>query len=483
MAVTAIWPYKGRIRDVVDYVMNPEKTAEAGQDRLAELHPAGPEESGAAGEWRGETKRYVSCLNCSERYAAEQFAETQRLWSAVTGRDKTEGRTCFHGYQSFREDEVTAETAHEIGVKLAERMWGNTREAVVATHCNTGHVHNHFVLNAVSFADGRKERTVIAEYRRMRNESDRLCLEYGVSVEEDPAGRSPGYGERLAELRGKPTLRSLIRGDIDRAAAASLTAGEFFRALEEMGYELGIRGEDGRPSRTPALKPPGAEYYFAFHRLGGRGYALEEIMERVAGNRRRKLPFPEEEKRIVRAYRERLQPDLKATGLRALYLRYCFELHILVKHPASARRVPFSVRQDLIRLDRLDEQTRFLAETGIETAEDLDAFRENAERELKEFAARRKRLWGRYSNAEKAGKEAELPLLKQEISAITEKTGTVRKRVKLCAEIGERSKTMEEKLRQLAGERTVTEERRENGDEHVFERGGGAGRADDAGRD
>ena len=140
MAVTAIWPYKGRVREVMDYVTDPEKTAANGAERLAELHAAGGTED-ISSEWKGEKRTYVTCLNCTERYAAEQFAETQRLWSAVTGRDKTEGRTCFHGYQSFREDEVTAETAHEIGVKLAERMWGSEREAVVATHCNTGHFH------------------------------------------------------------------------------------------------------------------------------------------------------------------------------------------------------------------------------------------------------------------------------------------------------------------------------------------------------
>ena len=481
MAVTAIWPYKGRVREVMDYVMDPEKTAADGAERLAELHAAGGTEE-FSGEWKGEKRTYVTCLNCTERYAAEQFAETQRLWSAVTGRDKTEGRTCFHGYQSFREDEVTAETAHEIGVKLAERMWGNEREAVVATHCNTGHFHNHFVVNAVSFRDGRKERYIIAKYLEMRNVSDRLCREYGISVEEDPAGRSPKYGERLAEKSGKPTVRSLIRGDVDRAAAASVTEEEFWRALEQMGYELSLRDADGRPCRYPALRPPGAENFFTFHKLGGREYELEAIMERIAGNYRRRLPFPEEEKRLVRAYREKLYPEIKTGGLHALYRRYCFELHIIGKHPASVRQIPFSVRQDLIRLDRLDEQTRFLARTGIGTAEDLTAFRENAERELRELCAERRRLWSRREYARKSGNEERTAGLEEKISSITEKTRKIRKELKMCMEIEERSKTIEEKLLQMTAERIGTEERGENGDEHVFERSGGTGRPHDAGR-
>lgn len=80
-----------------------------------------------------ERRSYVSCLNCREDTAAAQFMETKRLWG------KPGGRVCYHGYQSFKADEVTAETAHEIGVRLAEELWGGRFEVVVATHCNTGH--------------------------------------------------------------------------------------------------------------------------------------------------------------------------------------------------------------------------------------------------------------------------------------------------------------------------------------------------------
>ena len=480
MAVTAIWAYRGRIRELVDYVRDPEKT-EAAPERLAELH-AGGTGDGTAHDWKREEKRYVSCLNCAERYAAEQIAETQRLWSVITGRDKAEGRTCFHGYQSFREGEVTAETAHEIGVKLAERMWGRARETVVATHCNTDHFHNHFVLNAVSFSDGRKERYLIAQYRRMRSESDRLCREYGISVEEEPAARSPKYGERLAERSGKPTLRSLIRDDIDRTAAASVTPGEFFRSLEEMGYELSLRDEDGRLLRYPALKPPGAKGFFGFHRLGGKEYGLEEILDRVADNYRRRVPFPEEERRIVRAYREKILPLLKPTGLYALYLRYCFELHILEKHPASVKRLPFSVREDLIRLDKLDAQARFLGEYGIGTAGELDAFRESREEEYGKVRTAWMGLRRELARAVRSGEEDRAAEIRAEKAETAREMTKIRREIKLCGEIGERSSTMEDKLRILSTEQILDDERKEEKDEHVFERGGGTGRPHDAGR-
>ncbi len=235
MAVTSMWPIKGRVDQVINYARNPEKTIESSQKELAELHAIDGVVEYAANDMKTERRMYVTCLNCREENAARQFMETKRLWSQITGMDKTAGRVCYHGYQSFREGEVTAETAHEIGVKLAERLWGNEYEVLVATHCNTNHYHNHFVLNPVSLVDGHKFFNSPSDYQSMRYMSDRLCLEYRISVIEEPSGRGRNYGEYLAEKNGKPTNRGLIRMDIDRAVKASVTEREFYRWLEEMG--------------------------------------------------------------------------------------------------------------------------------------------------------------------------------------------------------------------------------------------------------
>lgn len=81
---------------------------------------------------------YVSCINLqSEETAAKEFMETKKLYG------KEGGRVCYHGYQSFKADEVDAATAHDIGVALAQELWGDRFQVVIATHCNTGHYHNH----------------------------------------------------------------------------------------------------------------------------------------------------------------------------------------------------------------------------------------------------------------------------------------------------------------------------------------------------
>ena len=154
MAVTSIWPIKNNkklttIKKVIDYARNPEKTVERDPEALAPLHAINGVVEYAASEMKTETRAFVSCFNCtSEETAATEFMEVKRFWG------KTDGRLCFHGYQSFWADEVDAETAHAIGKELAKRLWADRFQVVVATHCNTGHYHNHFVLNSVSFADG-----------------------------------------------------------------------------------------------------------------------------------------------------------------------------------------------------------------------------------------------------------------------------------------------------------------------------------------
>ena len=194
----------------------------------------------------------------------------------------------------------------------------------------------------------------------MREVSDRLCREYAISVIEHPSGKAKHYAEWQAEQNGKPTHRGSIRADIDRAILASTTERDFIRVMTEMGYQFKTHGKGGKPLKYPGLKPPDADGYFRFHKLG-EGYTLEEIKARILQNLRKQVPFPEAERKPPRHYHLRGKPRKKVTGLRALYFRYCYELHIIVKRPASVKRVSFLLREDIAKLDRLDAETRFWA--------------------------------------------------------------------------------------------------------------------------
>ena len=224
MAVTSLWPIKYRLDKVINYVRNPEKITEEYYSENAAMHVIDGVLEYAADDTKTERREYVTCLNCEEQTAARDFIDTKKLWR------KDDGRLCYHGYQSFKPGEVNAETAHAIGVELAKQLWGERFQVVVATHCNTGVYHNHFVINSVSFRDGYKFYNSKADYRQMREVSDRLCREHGLSVIEEAKGKGKNHALYAAEQNGKPTHAQMIRDDIDRAIAASLTRQEFFRS-------------------------------------------------------------------------------------------------------------------------------------------------------------------------------------------------------------------------------------------------------------
>lgn len=453
MAVTSLWPIKGGVRNVIAYVRNPEKTVERRSELLEALHAIDGVLQYAANELKTERRSYVTCLNCtSEERATDEFMEVKELWN------KTGGRLCFHGYQSFKEGEVDADTAHAIGVELAKRLWGERFQVVVATHCNTGNYHNHFVLNSVSFADGLHFDNRPEDYRAMRRVSDELCRERGISVIEHAAGRGKHYAEYQAEKSGAPTVRGMIRADIDRAVAASLTRREFFAYLEKAGYELKLYKKNGEMLEYPALKPQGAKGYFRFHKLG-RDYDLDGIFQRIQNNLSRRQPFPEADKEAISQYRNRAPPpqyQKEKPALYRLYLRYCYELHIIERHPASARQVSFFLREDLMKLDRLDAQTRLLAKHGISDAAELVAYKNKLISQVGELTEKRGEL---RNEARKKGCDPDV--LKAQISGLTKQLRTKRKEIALCDGILTRSLQTKEELEMLLAQQEITKEKEE----------------------
>lgn len=477
MAVTSIWPIKSNVRYVIDYARNPEKTQERNTEALAALHTIDSVVEYAADDMKTETRSYVSCINCqSEETAADEFMETKRLW------DKTGGRLCFHGYQSFKAGEVDAETAHKIGLELATRLWGMRFQVVVATHCNTGHYHNHFVLNSVSCTDGKHFDNSPADYRAMRELSDELCRKYRLSVIENPAGRKKNYGEYLSEQQGKTPVYKSIQQDIDRAIASSLTMEEFYDYLESIGYEFKFYREDGVTLlKYPGLRPHGAGKFTRFHRLGD-GYGLEDINKRILENIRRKLPFPEEEETEVREYRAEHQPppyQRQKTHLYRLYLRYCYELHIIEAHPASVQRVSIFLREDIAKLEKLDAETRLMGKHNIVTYEDMSAYKNELASQINALEVQRKELRNDMRRLKRGGDPIAAEAVKGQISDISKRLRELRKEVGLCDDIILRSARTREELEWLLDQQEI--EREEVNNDELFRRRGGTGREDELG--
>ena len=457
MAVTSIWPIKGRVDTVINYARNPEKTREESKKGLSALHEIEGVIEYAADEMKTETRAYVTCINLqSEETAAKEFMETKRLMQ------NEGGRVCYHGYQSFKADEVDAATAHQIGVKLAEELWGDRFQVVVATHCNTGHYHNHFVINSVSDVDGKKFYNSPADYRHMREVSDRLCREARISVIDNPVGRKKNYGEWSAEKNGKPTMRGRIRDDIDRAILASTTQRDFIRVMKEMGYEVITKTPKGSPRAHPIVRIVDGDRHFRLDKLG-EYYELDSIKQRIQNNYRKKQPFTGNREDKTAPYYHFKEDAKKATGLYALYLYYCYELHIIVHKPASVKKVSAFLREDVTKLDKYIAQADFLRKTGIKTVSELDGYKADKEKEIASLTESRTELRNELKRHKRKDDEKSADETKNRIAELSKEIRTNRREITLCTDIAERSAQVQRNLEQIK-----ENERKETNEHELF---------------
>ena len=470
MAVTAIWDIKGRVDKVINYVSNPEKTTEKGLDFAASLHAIDDVLEYVGNDMKTEKRMYVTGINCNEFEAATQFKYTKEHWR------KTGGIVAFHGYQSFLPGEVDADTAHEIGKKLAQELWGDRFEVVVATHLNRDHYHNHFVLNSVSYKDGKRYYDQKQTYARMREVSDRLCREYRLSVIEHPENRKKNYGEWIAEKNGKPTMKGKVREDIDRAIAASTTERDFLRVMNEMGYEVVTRTKKGTPLVHPIVKIVDGYKIFRLDNLG-EYYELDSIKQRIQNNYRRKDPFPEVKEDKKAPYYHYKEKAEKATGLYALYLHYCYELHIIIYKPASVKKVSAFLREDVTKLDRYIAQADFLGKTGIHTVEELDAYKSEKEERINQLTESRTGLRNDLKRHVRIGDEKGAEEIKARISELSAEMKTCRKEIGLCTGIAERSAQVKENLEQI--KQQENERKEKSNDELLVRRSSRTGREND----
>ena len=269
----------------------------------------------------------------------------------------------------------------------------------------------------------------------------------------------------------------MIRADIDRAIRASTTERDFIRIMQEMGYELKTRGKSGEPLKYPAIKPPDAKGYFRFHKLGEE-YSLDAIKNRILDNISKQYPFPVAEHHAPRKFRVRGKVRRSVTGLQALYFRYCYELHILLKHPTSVKRMSFLLKEDITKLDRLDAQTRLLARNHICTGEDLSAYQSNAEAAVQALVEKRHELRNELKCVKRRNGVDDA--VKAQIKDLTAEIRAKRKEVVLCSEIAERSEQVREKLERLNEQKKL--ERKERDEHELFGRRGRTGRENVAGR-
>lgn len=480
MAATSIWSVKGWLGKVVIYVENPEKTTAAEIVKLPgyETQKEGEvqslsdviayavneektrrkeriREEGLVSETEQLMQQYVSGINCTPATARSEMMAVKKRYG------KDHGIMAFHGYQSFAPGECTPVMAHEIGVHLAQELWGERFQVLVATHLDkTHHLHNHFVVNSVSYTDGKRYHRTNQDYRDMRSVSDRLCREYGLSVIEHPhPGKAKQYGEWRAEQEGRPTYRSIVREDVDEAITYARTEKQFFHFLKEKGYSIKF-GKD------LTIRPEGRERGLKLKRNFGEDYSLESIRRRILEEKPPAVPQGErhpEKKRYVVHVRGNL-PKRKIGGLRGLYLHYCFLLGILPKNrpSVSPKQLHFLLREDLAKLDQISRETRLLCRCQIETDEQLFSYKGLLQEQMTRLSNERQKL---RSQCRSVREEKHLAEVKAEISRLTARIGELRKEVVLCDGIAARSGLIRQKIQIVRQEKKQGKE--EVNHEHI----------------
>ena len=437
MATTKIWPVKRQLGYVLRYAANEEKT-ELGRH----FDLLGSALQYVTQDGKTDLGRLVSGINCTPDTAQEVMTATKQQFG------KTGGTMAFHGYQSFAPGEVTPEQAHQIGVQLANELWGDRFQVLVATHLDKeSHIHNHFVINSVSFVDGKRFHSDAAFLHRMREVSDRICLENGLSVVLEPGqGRTKHYAEYKAEKEGKPTWRAMIKADIDQVIAHSMTDRQFFYNLRQMGYEYKL-GED------ISVRPPGKERFFRLARNLGEDYSIEGIRRRMLRNRPQyQIPVAPKPATAHRHYRMKGSfPQKQQPYLRRLYFYYCYRLGVFKKHPQQPQKMHFLLREELRYLDRYNRELRFLHENHILTDVQLTALQVQKEQELEPLISRRRKL--KYQ-LRKGPEPEEAAQIQAEMDALSQRMASLRGDIRMCKNILERSRGMAEKMERIRRDET-----------------------------
>ena len=250
MAVTKIKAIRGTLSKAIAYILNPEKTDE---------------------------KLLVSSYGCASETAAREFEWTRKI-AEQKGMNPVR-IIARHVIQSFEIGEVTPELAHEIGKQFADEILGGKYEYVLTTHIDKDHVHNHLIFNAVDFVDYHAYKSYKRIYYDMREVSDRLCKENGLSVIPPSQNKGMGYKEYTEAKRGT-SWKQKLKQTIDRLVITAKDYDDFLRLMQEAGYEI-------KPGKYISFRAEGQER-FTRSKTIGENYTEERIKERIAGRTPRK---------------------------------------------------------------------------------------------------------------------------------------------------------------------------------------------------
>ena len=440
MATTKIWAVHTRLDKVIDYATDEEKTilktikADEGLELVYKY---------ATNSKKTEEQFFVTGVNCIPEIALDEMRITKRFYA------KNEKIVGFHAYQSFAKGEVQPELAHKIGVRLAEEMWGDRFQVVVTTHLNTNCIHNHFVLNSISFKDGKSYYDNRENYALLRETSDLLCDEYGLSVIQEKACPKSkiNYSNYLKNKYQNSNYYITTKEDIDRAIAQAYSYKDFENIMKAMRYTLTYRAEKLSVCRV------GYKRNIRVPRAYGSEYTVDRITERIQEEKATRVPFQElyARKRYTckKSYKIIKKMDKKFhSSLYRLYLYYRYKLNSYRK---TEYRKPLTEeqRKAIKQMDKYSNEAKFLCRNNINSTEELFSYKKLLNTEILDIESKIRSLNKKIKNADKSEIQ-DLTNIKSDLYA---KKVFLKKEVELCEGIEKRIPIIKEELKENEFER------------------------------
>ncbi len=442
MAVTKIWAVKSNMEYTIKYAKNPDKTSyeyiEADDMDIKDISDvisyAARAEKTLFSEGSHASKELVTGINCDKDSAVKEFILIKKRYC------KPDKILAHHGYQSFAPGEVTPAVAHQIGIELAEKLWGDRFQVVVTTHLDRGHIHNHFVVNSVSFVDGKKFYSNKASYYRMREESDNICNKYRLSVLDNPKYNGISRGAYRANEEGRYNISDIVREDVDRMIMQSISLNDFMYRMQDSGYKIDSSG------KYLTVFPFGHSKGIRIDRRWGYGYSIKGIEGRIRENTI---------KSRIRSYNAgNFKPTKTISGYRGTYAKFLYLAGVLPKKRGyTNKQIHFLLREELVKFNLMKDEMKFLKENHVENEAELAMLKSKKELIYKGLSDERIKIRNKLRRATDDTRKA----LTASLERLNEEMKVLRKELFMCNDVGKRTVKLNGKMNYVKENEKVKE--------------------------
>ena len=391
----------------------------------------------------------VSGVNCMPDIAYSEMMLTKKNFH------KEGGRLGYHFIQSFNGKEVSSEECNDIGIELAENLWGDKYQVLVCTHIDKDNVHNHIILNSVSFVDGSKYHNSNVELSLLRQTNDDLCRKYGLSVIETEKAEKESdiASSRIQNYNRNSGKMELIKNDIDEAIEKSTKYQEFVDNLAYKGYYL------RKTNNSLSISTPYFNRNIRLARAFGEDYTYENIKDRIYYR-----DYKPKENRVykIKIY-EGVKIDKDLLKISSFYRLYVHFLYVLGKLPPKIHyeEITPEYYKEIDKYNKILDEFSMININDIKTLEDAQNLRTQYLEEISPLKAKKEEYIKLYNQTKN---DADKTILKAKISHLNEDIERINKKLQTCRRIISKAEkgAKEEKLIQKR-----TEENREKAEKEI----------------